>query len=227
MSNYTEFEEEFLVAAYLITEASGEPIIEVADILERYRIDSKPQWIMRALSGFKESGFTQGNLTMGPPETQLVYLNAYGVKEAERLMEQVGVRVSTHEQAAKIDEILGRSPPVSLIAPASDRIVRFDHNEPEFYQISEGLKIIRETIRSDNELGSEERSRIETGLEAASTLWQATELKAIQVKIGILMAAEDAAKALKDTAKAVMAALLVDTIKAFVKSQTGIDLDAL
>jgi len=39
------------------------------------------------------------------------------------------------------------------------------------------------------------------------------------------MALEDAGKALGATAKAVAAALLVDTIKAFIKNHTGLDLD--
>jgi hypothetical protein len=69
------------------------------------------------------------------------------------------------------------------------------------------------------------KDRIYRSLDAAWTIWQASELKLIQLKVGVLMAVEDAARILKGTVKAVAAALLVDTIKAFVKSHLGIDLD--
>jgi hypothetical protein len=42
-----------------------------------------------------------------------------------------------------------------------------------------------------------------------------------------MSAVQDATVVLKNTAKAVVAALLVDTIKSFVKTHAGVDLDAL
>ena len=112
-------------------------------------------------------------------------------------------------------------------APASDRIVPLDHNQSEHRAIADGLVEIRDAIRGANDLNSEERDRLTASLGAAESLWQATQLKVIQIKVGIILTLEDAVKALGDTAKAVAAALLVDTIKAFIKTRTGIDLDAL
>ena len=63
------------------------------------------------------------------------------------------------------------------------------------------------------------------GLEAAELLWDAAQLKLIQIKVGVIMAVEDARKVLAGTAKAVAGALIVDAIKSLVKNQLGIDLD--
>jgi DNA-binding MarR family transcriptional regulator len=114
---------------------------------------------------------------------------------------------------------------VPAVAPASDRLVRIDHNQPGYQEILTGLSEVRDAVRGANDLGEEERDRLVASLGAAESLWQAGQLKMIQIKIGVVMAVQDAAAALGATAKAVAAALLVDTIKGFIKSHTGIDLD--
>ena len=113
------------------------------------------------------------------------------------------------------------------MAPSSDGLVRFDHNLPEYQQIAAGLSDVKEAVRGINDADVDplERERVLASFDSAQTLWKSTELKIIQVKVGILMTLEDAVKILGKTAKAVAAALLVDTLKAFVKAHTGIDLD--
>jgi hypothetical protein len=113
--------------------------------------------------------------------------------------------------------------------PASDRIVSLNHNMPEYEEVSKGLVDIEEAVRTTNDLPAtaEEREQIVKALGAAQILWQSAQLNYMQVKIGILMAAEDAARVLKNTAKAVAANLLVDLIKSLFKVQSGIDLDRL
>jgi hypothetical protein len=112
-------------------------------------------------------------------------------------------------------------------APSADGFVRFDHNSAAFNEISEQFDVIKEAVRTTNDLDEAERSRVLAGLTAAETLWHSAQLKLIQVKVGVLMAAEDAASLLASTSKAVAAALFVDAIKALVKAQIGIDLDSL
>lgn len=111
--------------------------------------------------------------------------------------------------------------------PAADRIVPLDHNDPNYRKIEDGLAEIREALRGQNDLdvSDAERDRLIASVSAAQNLWASAELKLIQVKVGVLMAVEDAQKALTKTARAVAGALIVDMIKAFVKSHTGLDLD--
>ena len=129
----------------------------------------------------------------------------------------------------KVEQLVLASEPASGAAPASDRLVAFNHNSPEFSEIRDGIRDLYESLRGANELtvDENERSRIAHSLLAAVELWEAVQLKAIQVKIGILMAVEDARNSLAATAKAVSAALLIDAIKALVKSHTGLDLDKI
>ncbi|MBX9813851.1 MAG: hypothetical protein K2X76_04045 [Sphingomonas sp.] len=109
--------------------------------------------------------------------------------------------------------------------PAANRLVPINHNLPEYVEIKAGLAEVYEAVRSANDL--ENRDSILPSLDAANKLWEAVELRAIQVKIGIVMAVEDAYQALTGTAKAVATGLLIDSIKSFVKAKAGIDLDHL
>jgi len=116
------------------------------------------------------------------------------------------------------------SRPVQFV-PAVDRLVPLDHNLPEYLRVKQGIEELRELVRSSNDLP--DRDRILASLTAAGSLWQATELKVIQLKIGVVMAIEDAGRALKNTANAVAWALLVDAIKVLVKATIGLDLDKI
>ena len=111
--------------------------------------------------------------------------------------------------------------------PAADRIVPLNHNEPDYLAISEGLTAVTEAVRgfNDYEADPAERDRVLASLSSAIALWDAAQLKIVQVKVGVSLAAEDASHFLTGTAKAVAATILVDAIKAFVKNHWGFDLD--
>ncbi len=113
--------------------------------------------------------------------------------------------------------------------PASDRIVNFNHNQPDALEIQQGLADVKEAVRGSNleDVDDSERTRVIASLEAAENLWRAAAFRVIQLKIGVLMAVEDAARLLKNTAKSVAASMLVEAIKAFTRNHFNIDLDAL
>ena len=83
-------------------------------------------------------------------------------------------------------------------APASDRVVRFNDNSPEHLQAAELIVQVTTAVEGDNSIATDERSRLRATLRAAAELWQATELKIIQIKVGILMALEDVRPWAKD-----------------------------
>lgn len=109
--------------------------------------------------------------------------------------------------------------------PAADRLVPLNHNSLEYLEVARGLEELREAVRGANDLS--DRESVIATLSAAQALWKATELKIIQIKIGVVMAVEEAGRALAETAKAVTTAILIDAIKSLVKSKTGVDLDHL
>lgn len=251
--NFSDFSKKFLVALYNDASVSGE-VFESGDILDKYGLKFNEGWVDRVLQDWRSREFIQGPGTAGGELVQPLYMTGLGFEQAERLL-QKGIVVTERLPEGVVELPQGRvfgseaSPPEGFagregdvfyqfepasessegtaVAPAADRVVRFDDNQAARIEISNSLLEIREAVRGVNTADPDERDRVGTSLEAAYTLWQAAQLKIIQVKVGVLMAAEDAANLLKNTAKGVAAALLVDTIKAFIKNYTGVDLDNL
>ena len=110
--------------------------------------------------------------------------------------------------------------------PAADRIVGLDHNSEQYSQIAAEIDRIVELARGDNEFGqsTEDRDRRVRALEAARLLWSAAELSVVQIKVGVILALEDAEVAFAEIGKAVGVGLLVDLIASFVKDRIGIDI---
>jgi hypothetical protein len=108
-------------------------------------------------------------------------------------------------------------------APASDRVVLLNHNEPEYLNVKKEIENAKNAISSINIAAENEvaRDNIVAELNAAEALWNCAELTLMQIKIGILLAAENAAKFAKETAQSVKVALLVDAIKAFITNKIG------
>lgn len=104
--------------------------------------------------------------------------------------------------------------------PASDRMVRFNHNEPDYQRVTVALESAIEAVRSTNDPIDNRDAAIQS-LNYAKALWQRAELPLLQAKIGIIMAIDDAVLLLK---KAAVVALL-ETAKALVadylKSKIG------
>lgn len=227
-SSYSKFEDELLVAAYLFADESGADNFRLREITEKFEIGRKPGWVRRALQSFIDSGYSSDWRHLGGDELdQTIALTPRGFKRGEELSHYVnladsGLSIDTDDQVG-----LSNASSENDVAPASDRIVKFDHNLPDFSEIQNGLSQTHEDVRASNDIEPDERDRILQSLDAASSLWKAAELKIVQIKIGVLMAVEDAAKALATTTKAVAAALLVDAIKSFVKTHAGVDLDNL
>jgi len=111
----------------------------------------------------------------------------------------------------------------AISAPASDRVVPLNHNSSDYKKIGDAIDDLIETFRESNQAGEspEERERISRSLSAAKELWSGLELKVLQVKVGVIMAVEDAGIALDKVGKASAWALLIDLIKQYVKNTTG------
>ena len=75
------------MAAYLTSEALGQDIVDVKEVFDRFDLERKPNWVMRALSTFQDSGWSKGKLHMGGEAEQHIYLSGHGVKQAEYLIE--------------------------------------------------------------------------------------------------------------------------------------------
>ena len=116
---------------------------------------------------------------------------------------------------------------VAKLAPTSEGKVPLSHNHDGYQEIAEALDlaVAEALVTKPNEVSGDEHASIVTGLRAARELWNAFELTSAQIRVGLIMAIEDAQKALKRTFKLVKGPLLVEAIKAFFADKlNGFDL---
>ena len=252
--NYTEFANKMLLALY--RESGGDRAIQIpiSGLGSRFGIrlekpfwlrDLKEEWASLNWASFPEEGTEDrpsvsitlpgvrqaeglpADLLPGPHGDREITEDKYAEKPAHSNVSPIGpndVVLHPVPGSAQIGENVE-----ALVVPASDRVVGFDHNNPNYAEISDGIAELREAVRvtNDSETNPEDRERILAALDAAQLLWRSAQIRVIHLKVGILLSLEDATKFLASTAKAVSAALLVDTFKAFVKNHTGVDLDNL
>ena len=247
--SYTEFANKMLVALYRECGGDRGVQIPIATLGERFGIklekpfwlrDLKEEWASLNLANFPEDG---------SGDRRSVTITLHGVRQAEALpsdllptlesgdetveSEFTGAPTTDHIATLNPHDVVLHPVPASTqfveivaaeVVPASDRVVRFDHNSAAHKEISSGLENLFLEIRGNNQVGetAEERDRILRSLDAARMLWSATELRVVQIKVGIILAVEDAHSALAKIGAGVGVALLVDAIKALVKSVSGI-----
>lgn len=177
------------------------------------------------------SAFASLTAQIFPSVRRTSLLEAYADLGSDYLNEVLEAMEPELEKIGEIDEVEDGESAVenNSFVPASDRLVSLDHNLPEYKEISRGIADLREKVRGINsqDIDIEEKSRILAGLAGASALWEAAQLKVLQVKVGILMAVEDAENALSALFKDVGVALLIEAIKSFVKNHIDLDLDKM
>lgn len=145
-----------------------------------------------------------------------------GYREIERsLSAKEGFYYDYHRLG---DSWLARDDEELFGAPAADRVVPLNHNEPEYLEIDKKLGELSTAVLGDNELNPEEKSRISSGLVAAKAVWNALEIKAIQYKVGVLMAVEDVKPVAKDKFYELLVEGLIALVRAFAR-RLGINLD--
>lgn len=76
-------------------------------------------------------------------------------------------------------------------APASDRTVSFNHNDPEYIQIGQDLTELIRGIRFSNEEFEGKEPALKA-LDYASDLWSRTTVPLMLLRVGFIMALEDA-----------------------------------
>ena len=182
MSTYTEFETKLLVASYLLSEELGQEKVSVRDVLEKYRIDPKPNWIRRAITSFTDSGLAKGRMHMGAERDQRIWLTAYGVKEAERLLDEEVVSIRVPEDAK--DDAAAEDPDDLLrqIIPASDRVVSPSHNAVPYVDAVRQIEESRRAISDSNQLSEDEKWDALVHLDAGISILK----KAKQFAIGTM-----------------------------------------
>jgi hypothetical protein len=207
-NEFNTFEDRFLLALYRERQSS-EGVVSLGRAARDASLTYEPGWLLRALESLTGKGFVSGTPNLRYEDMSIGRITSAGMQYVEDHL----LRSEETNSAA--------------IVPAANRLVNLDHNRPEYLEVKAGLAQLKDEVGGLNDLESNERNRLITGLNAAELLWEATQLKVIQIKIGIILAVEDAKEVLVKIGKAVGAALIVDALKALIKSQTGVDVDKI
>ena len=224
IDSYSQTEKRLLTAVYYAANRLDKDIVSVEEVLQTFDFPLPERQARTALSAFVERGYSKTSMIFGDLEDQQVWLTADGIIEAERLINSRESDILEFDRARHSGAVLHYSVEAEVV-PASDRVVRLDHNLPAYTEVKSSLDELYEQIRADNAVGEtpEHRDRLLRSLQAAKWLWEAAELRVVQVKVGIILAIEDAAEALRAVGKMIGVAILVDAIKAVVKACSGID----
>ena len=224
IGSYSQTEKRLLTAVYYAANRLDKDIVSIEEVLQSFDFPLPERQARTALSAFIERGYSKSSMIFGDLEEQQVWLTADGLIEAERLINSQESDVLEFDRSRHSGAVLNDLAEAEVV-PASDRVVRLDHNLPAYCEVKSGLDELYEQIRADNAVGEtpEHRDRLLRSLQAAQSLWEAAELRVIQVKVGIILAIEDAEKALIAVGKMVGVAILVDAIKTVVKACSGID----
>ncbi len=246
MNEVEKAEIQVLFALFVEHYVEADNYVDLTDLYESYGLKFPREWVESVVAEWEAVGWVEVSRTHDGSAARIEQLRLTAV--LKRLLSWLNASKLTIR--AKNEEIFSDSSPPSDVpmiegwkwftyetdvgsssgnpsVPAADRIVRLDHNSADYNEIARQLADVTEAVRGCNSEDFAARDRILASLDAASVLWNAVELRIIQIKVGVLMVAEDAAHSLAETAKSVVAALLVDTIKAFVRNHLGVDLDRI
>lgn len=160
MTTFSRFQDEFLVAAYDLSERTGEEMVETGEIIAKYPLTHRSNWIMRSLFDLKDRGLVNDMFTHDDELKQSVWLTAAGMREAEQLIEN-GVVIMNAEDFAEPELVAAVSEQVILeakIIPASDRHVILGDNLPRRTEIVSQIVIAEDAIRSSNKLEAGEKA---------------------------------------------------------------------
>lgn len=199
--------------------------IDFKRLIELNGVGYEAGFVATAYREMISGGLLEGKPGISRDEEAIGRLTGEGLRHIEaRYLHQLD-KPFIYEQRAEDDQAGVRT----LIAPAADRVVQFDHNAPDAIKISKDISEIFDSVRGANgpEIHENERVRVQNALQVAKQIWDSGQFKIIQLKVGIILAIEDAAILLSKTTKHVAAALLVDTIKSFIKNHLQVDLEAL
>ena len=212
IGSYTVFEKRLLAAAYFVSNRTDNYAVTISEIREHFNFEIPDRFARIAFADIYARELSTGYLTEESLENHTIALTAAGIKEAEAI-------ISGNESDISEFDIADHS------VPAADRLVTLDHNSPEYQEISRELNNLKDALRLTNDAGEsgDERDRLVDSLDAAIQLWSSSQLKILQIKVGVIMAVEDVGAALQKAGKAVGWSLIVELIKGYVKNKVGIE----
>jgi hypothetical protein len=210
---YSTLEKRLIAAAYYVSNRLDQDTVSLDEISKHFSFEMPARFVRNILIDLNDRGLSKEKIFSGSLGEQRIWLTPSGIREAETIIDQN----ETDVQNFALDA--GSVNPDFVI-------IKFDKRDQSYLDVSSGLERLRSEIQRHNDVGisGEERDRLIDSLAAASTLWSSAGLKLIQIRIGILLAIEDAGRALGAAGKAVAWETLRDVVVDIVKSRIGISL---
>jgi hypothetical protein len=171
--SFTDFERKLLVAAYLLSEETGEDMIRAGDAITSYGIDHRPGWINRAVQGMISSGLSGDARTLAEELDQDIWLTAAGYRRAEELLPYFPLK--------RVGRVSVNLPATPTSVPASDRIVPLDHNNPMVSQAAADARKLAVALRESNDIGAISPEALPVAVEEVSQIAQALEQPAVRM----------------------------------------------
>jgi hypothetical protein len=194
---YTEFSNQFLVAAYLEARDKSEGVVRSGDLLDKYEFEVMPLWVHTALEDWRGRGWIGGKGVVGDERSQPIRLTGTGLQFAEVLLQTDRFRPIAKPLPAGVTRLRRGSvytyedevPPdfggpgdiflkldqqgIPAEVPASDRIVRLDDNSAPLAEIRTKLSELKQKLRTGNDLGSMDEEQALAAEEEVEQLEQA------------------------------------------------------
>lgn len=135
---FTEFRDTLIAALYEKSNEKGLNLYPLKDLADEKGMVYRDGWIFEVLPFLDDHGYALIVKSMGGDKTAAAKLNASGLEYAEELIDE-----SAHEpSSAEFSPI-----------PASDRIVKLDHNSREYRETIAALLELSDEATKNNEFG--------------------------------------------------------------------------
>lgn len=108
-----------------------------------------------------------------------------------------------------------------VLAPASDREVRFDHNDPGYREARKAIHDAYEAVRKSNE-HIENRESALSALSYVQDIWDRVSVSVTVVRVGVVMALEDALELLRETGLKIIIETAKNVVVDFIRRTIGL-----
>lgn len=216
---YPEFADRFLAALHWETEQTGHDYHRAGDIIEKYNLDGKAQWISRIADEWEHFYFKDVSKVLGGYDGWSFRISGQGARKIEDdFPTDADLRDFLGVPSADIDEL---DELIAKLGPASDRLISTKDNQVQRQAVVQELATIRTTLAGSNELDPEEKADVIVSLTAAEELaeqsdtWFAGAMKYLvfdRVKKAFERTIEDAIRVAILSSLAILAAIIMALI---------------
>ena len=153
--SFKTFKEDLLVALAIVAEAKATEEFEAIEVARQRKLTYREGWLRQAVNALEGYGYIRVTSFMGGGEDlgMRISLTGSGIEQAEEICNERGANVYQEIENHKVP-LSPIDNTIDLVIPASDRVVKIDHNLPEYEKIVAGIDSITSAAKMNNSLKS-------------------------------------------------------------------------